>query len=315
MNIFARTTLIATAVTCTATLASAADSLNVTLDTRITNNIGWSNELVLRDINQDGNNDMVLLANAYTGMHYLNNGDGTFAQPVKFDIGGEAFGDVLFDDLNGDGIMDVLRDSIYPGDTYTGLMYTTSVSTPTQLDECIQPVTIDYNGDNLPDISCAIDYRSNFDRPVLGSDTRYYGNVIFQNNGGFNFSKATQVLIYEPYLPSQPLRVVEAVVKGDVVNGGKDDLVQIVKLRTNRGKIEDYIIITYTDTEFSPSHPEFYLTTSLLHDNDNPWFGTSVTSAQLADINNDGNSDLIVLVGTGYENLATGRVTIFSVQG
>ncbi len=72
---------------------------------------GGGSDLEARDINGDGNADLVLQPGAYDGIDevriYYGNGDGTFAQPVSYVTGNQPIR-AGFGDINGDGIEDLL---------------------------------------------------------------------------------------------------------------------------------------------------------------------------------------------------------------
>jgi hypothetical protein len=78
--------------------------------------LGGAYRIVLPDIDGDGDLDLLAASTEVGGVAvYLNDGTGTFADPIALTVDGPAY-NVAVDDLDGDGALDV----VVPHDTVAG---------------------------------------------------------------------------------------------------------------------------------------------------------------------------------------------------
>lgn len=287
----------------------ATESFSTVLDQLVGDDIGWSQELFVKDINQDGNADIFLLFNGRRGVHYLGNGDGTFTDGVWFTVEYSVTSHPLLEDFNNDGWPDLFKHAIFPGGG--DLTYSKNIPVDSQLQQCEIMLSIDFNIDGFADIICATD---NAD---TNSNEQSYGVLLFTNNGDFNFSlDATARNRRGDDLETS----VETMVGGDLNNNGIDDIVQVVRnyAESDSGggtRTESHTVITYLYEDISLAPTGRTFDTGLLHDTTQPWGASRIKSAQLTDTNNDGNTDLVLLGGSYWTSDSAGFIAIFHGNG
>ncbi len=76
----------------------------------VTTNDYTANAFAIADLNRDGDPDLIVAT--YYGLHVvLNNGDGTFSSGTTYGPMGSYYYKILVDDVNGDGMLDILASS------------------------------------------------------------------------------------------------------------------------------------------------------------------------------------------------------------
>jgi len=299
-----------TFVCCTAVASASALSADLTqvLTQRVQTDVGWSPELRLVDLNNDGNID-IFYDGAGTGVtHYLGDGSGSFDESIKLLEEEPFYLDTLLADFDNDGYPDLFADGFYPG--IGGVAYGTRIDADSRLLECFDWTTIDINSDGLDDIVCSVDIKLD---PVF---TRRFGFRTFLNEGNFSFSEKTS------YFGAYALEnSVSAIAVGDINNDSKDDIVQVAQMVSRNGartnfKIEHHRVSSHLYQDDIPHNLTDSFTTTQLHDADQAWSGDTVKSAELIDLNNDGNLDLVLLMGSGhFSNRLTGYIAVLPGNG
>ncbi len=174
------------------------------------------------DVNGDGNLDLVFVdahtpANVWT---LLGNGDGTFQAPTSVALGSKV-SNVIFDDFNGDGILDFAaitgtQDVVYLGHANGTFVAGTPLTNPDGLYDICNNAAGDLNGDGKPELIAANCSASG----AAGNLTVYVNNGDGTFKAGVYYSAGTETTDNTAANIS-PLAVTIADVNGD----GKNDLV------------------------------------------------------------------------------------------
>lgn len=269
----------------------------------------WPADVELHDFNRDGNLDLLTVdyenigfarsGNPATAHQYLSNGDGTFTMhdTINYTLSNR---DHILADLNADGYVDLFHNRIYPG-TADG-SFGSGIST-IDLSACGSFLVTDINTDGLNDVIC-----SEF---VTGSESQF---LTYINQGVFAFERG-------PMLPtaSTTLKKGGREIKQADLNG--DGLLDVVRVNTLLESLNGGInyatagnlISTNLSTGNGFSEPTAF-TTDDLRDADNPFATNTVRSFELADTNNDGNIDLVVLVA-GFRPSPDAALVVFNGDG
>ncbi len=172
--------------------------------------------LLSADLNNDGNEDVVSINS--NGVHssvtvFLGNGDGTFQAGVDYPLPGANAHYGVVDDLNGDGIPDLLVSSDSPafafsiflgkGDgTFQPARTFSLANAPLHASDAF--LTTDVNGDGVKDIVTA------------------QGRVFLGTRGGLTFTLLPQAAF--PPIPTRTNHFAPSIVAADFNNDGKMDL-------------------------------------------------------------------------------------------
>ena len=215
--------------------------------------------VAIQDLNRDGKPDLAVASPGTNLNLLLNNGDGTFVQPVNFAMGASPFGvaadplrgDYIATANNGDGTITIRSNQTVPFVTF---------ATPTPFTANSQPHSVAaFNRFGKPALAV-----TNND-PNTSSVSVIYGTQSFDSYSG-NFGSPT----HYPLLPSsQPEQVI-------VANLGQISLPSLVVALPNANKIG--ILLGNSDDAFLPP---------VYKD-----VGTFPRSLTLADFNDDGNLDI-----------------------
>jgi uncharacterized protein YuzB (UPF0349 family) len=232
--------------------------------------------LAVADLNGDGKADVVTLSWVTSSVFvHLANGDGTFQDPVSYDSGGINARTVVIADVNGDGIPDlVVGNDAGPdvGNASVAVLLGNGDGTfqaPSSYDtdgtSDFSLAVGDLNGDGKPDLAVV-------NTCAAGSDCKYGSLAVLLNNGDGTFQSP---VIYDTGASSPT-----TVAIGDVNNDGKPDLLVV----NGNG------------------------TVGVLLGNGDGTFQTAVTflaaggGLWLADLNGDGNLDVVETIGCGDGN-------------
>ena len=276
------------------------------IDQPLGEDIGWAPEVFVRDINQDGNAD-VLLSMSPEAVYYLGNGDGTLTNGTWFTPGYNGFSSKLLEDFNNDGYPDYYADTFFAGGG--DLSYANKTVVSTDLESCGMLISAKVNNDNLMDIVCAADDN------LENRDNSTYGILVFENDGNFNFRRTgTHTTANSASLQSE----ISAMASGDIDNDGNTDIVQAVLQYSQSGsgsawKTEHHTIATYRAAD--NYQPGYAFNTNTLHNVNDPWEHSNVLGMQLADTNNDGNLDAVVIAGSRWVLGTNGYIAVYEGNG
>ena len=172
--------------------------------------------LLSGDLNKDGNTDLVSINSS--GLQssvtiFLGNGDGTFKAGTDYALPGANAHYGVLDDLNGDGVPDLLVSSDSPTFTFSifigngdGTFQPPEIFTPTETDLNFNNafITVDVNGDGIKDIVTA------------------QGQVFLGKDDGVSFTRVMQPAVFSSN--SAAIRLAPSIVTADFNHDGKIDL-------------------------------------------------------------------------------------------
>lgn len=259
-------------------------------------------QIYLQDLNNDGNRDLLAfdyrLSNGNTGtrgqltMHpYIGGGDGSFSELATSSLQSPANTQTLAD-MNGDGYVELLSDRFYLGNG-DGTFASNGISANSS---CASSLVRDLNADGFNDLICS-EYI-----PSL-QEFRLVGYI---NEGRFVFQRGS-------VLPTNNTfdRSVSSITQGDLNGDGVADIVRMATIRENiRGPNSatgGHIFTTNLASGNWFGEPLEW-TTNDLHDENNAFATDFITKISLADFNNDGNSDLLILIEGSRGNPAPSLV-------
>jgi len=242
----------------------------------------WPEVVKIGDVNNDGLNDVVLgltrlnsivHPNDYSILVYLQNTDGTLADPVRYSYEDNYKEIVSIDigDLNQDGMNDILVGLQSPvsfskyGIFYQNSNHTLNPLVSTPVTSRLERVRIgDMNNDGINDIIVSI-YQS-----IL---------FLYQNTPG-NFQ---QSIVPKPYLFNQPVTM-SIMEIGDMNNDGRNDLIMNAPAF--------YKMFTYLQTNYQTIN------------NDPVVFNSQgfFEGMGIGDLNNDGKKDVVLSKAVNYES-------------
>lgn len=270
----------------------------------------WPADVQLHDFNNDGNLDLLAFdfeipggfgnGNPSVMRQYTGNGDGTFTELSSINLQLQGRGHTLVD-LNADGYVDLMHDRIYPGTADGTFSVAESVNT-LDLPACPSKLIRDFNSDGLNDLMCQGRVDTTFDFEFFA----------YINQGAFAFERGLM-------LPTSNTEnaVSFGITQGDLNNDGVDDIVTVSRLLGTENfansPTRGHLFSTNLNTGNWFADPIDWIATDL-HDDDNPFATNAVSEIKLADFNNDGNLDLIVLID-GFRATPDASLVVYTGDG
>jgi hypothetical protein len=260
---------------------------------------------VVRDINHDGKDDIVQLAQTSIDT-YLSHGDGTFrVVNSAFTNSGNQNPGGAYADLNGDGIVDAL---IFFGDhsiVFTGNgdgSFTSTGTNPSTNIPSIDGITLstnvpsmtavgDFDGDGKQDVALVGNYYNYTPDLYLGGTTVRYSQAVwvYYGNGDATFSPAVSAGVF---YDSPPLSITAAAFH----SGGPSELMALSN--SGVGAFADpnasLLALLPSSSRGTFGQPRYFLG------------GEAIDSIQLADFNHDGKLDLFASNGSWWITASEG---------